>query len=649
MCGLTGFWEPGVPADALAAVVQRMADCIVHRGPDDGGVWVDGDAGLALGHRRLAIVDLSTAGHQPMVSASGRYVLAYNGEVYNHLELRDELHGTGAAPAWRGHSDTETLLACIEASGVEATLKRSVGMFAFALWDRQERSLTLARDRAGEKPLYYGWQGDVFLFGSELKALRAHPGFHAAVDRGALALLLRHNYIPAPYSIHQGIFKLPPGTWVRLVQGERDAQPQVYWSLAEVAERGMENPFSGSDAEALDELTRLMGKAVGGQQLADVPLGALLSGGIDSTLVTALMQAQSTRPIRTFTIGFDEKAFDESTHAHAIAMHLGTEHTELQLSASDALGLIPKLPAMYDEPFADSSQLPTHLVMSTARRHVTVALSGDAGDEFFGGYNRYFLGPAAWRSIGWMPSPLRRGVGGLMTAVPASTLNRLGGALSKRFGIAHPGDKAHKLGRRLRHVEGVDDLYVSLVTEWPDAADMVVHGHIPPNLLDERGHWPKLGDPVARMMALDGLTYMPDDILVKVDRAAMAASLETRAPFLDRDVMEFAWTLPMRMKLREGKGKWILRQLLDRYVPRTLIERPKMGFGIPLDQWLRGPLRDWAEALLAEDRLRREGYFDPVPIRVAWMRHVRGEASHGYRLWSVLMFQAWLEAQGSNA
>ena len=645
MCGLTGFWQQDAAATSLEPMAQAMADRIAHRGPDDHGVWVDEAAGLALAHRRLAIVDLSAAGHQPMRSASGRFVLAYNGEVYNHNDLRRDLEATGLAPAWRGHSDTETLLACIEAWGIEATLTRSVGMFAIALWDRQDRSLVLARDRAGEKPLYYGWQGGVFLFGSELKALRAHPAFNAAVDRGALALLLRHNYVPGPHSIYTGIHKLPSGTWLTLRQGERVVAPRAYWSLAEVAQRGMADPFSGSDSEAVDELARILGNAVAGQQVADVPLGALLSGGIDSSLIAALMQAQSSRPIRTFTIGFDEKAYDEATHARAVAAHLGTEHTELRLSANDALGLIPQLPSMYDEPFADSSQLPTHLVMKLARQHVTVALSGDAGDEFFGGYNRYFLGPTTWRRIGWMPAPLRRSLGSAMTAVPAHTVNHLAAPLARRLGVAQPGDKAHKLGLRLRRVESIDDLYVSLVTEWPDAATMVLGGHIPPNLLDARDQWPRLQDPVARMMALDGLTYLPDDILTKVDRASMAVSLETRAPFLDRDVMEFAWRLPMHMKLRDGKGKWILRQLLDRHVPRALIERPKMGFGIPLDQWLRGPLCEWAGDLLAEDRLRLEGYLQPEEITRTWQAHLRGEGSFGYRLWSVLMFQAWLQSQ----
>ena len=649
MCGLTGFLEPGGSGGDMVSTAQAMADRIRHRGPDGEGVWTDAEAGIALAHRRLAILDLSPAGAQPMLSASGRWVIAYNGEVYNHLDLRRELEAAEAAPTWRGHSDTETLLACIEAWGVEQTLQRSVGMFAIALWDRARRTLVLARDRAGEKPLYYGWQGDAFLFGSELKALRVHPHFNAAVDRGALTLLLRHNYIPAPYSIHRGIFKLPPGSWLELRPGQREVAPRAYWSLAEVAERGTADPFNGSPEEAVDELERLLGAAVAGQRVADVPLGALLSGGIDSSLIAALMQAQSNAPIRTFTIGFEEKAYDEAEHAHAVAAHLHTEHTDLRLSADDALALIPQLPAMYDEPFADSSQLPTHLVMKLARRHVTVALSGDAGDEFFGGYNRYFMGPRTWKRVGWMPLPLRRVLGSGMTLLPAQAVNELAGPLARRMGIAQPGDKAHKLGRRLRDVRDLDDLYVSLVTEWRFAHGMVVDGHVPPYPLDQREHWPQLADPVARMMALDGMTYLPDDILVKVDRAAMAVSLETRAPFLDRDVMEFAWRLPMDMKLRDGRGKWILRQLLDRHVPRSLIERPKMGFGIPLDQWLRGPLREWASDLLAEERLRREGYLHPKEITRTWNAHVRGEGSFGYRLWSLLMFQAWLQAQDGRA
>ncbi len=620
-----------------------MANSIRHRGPDDDGVWVDEDAGIALGHRRLSILDLSPAGHQPMASASGRYVIAFNGEIYNHLELRQALREPGYGSVWRGHSDTETLLAAFESWGLEETLRRVVGMFAIALWDRELRTLTLARDRMGEKPLYYGWQGDTFLFGSELKALKAHPAFHADIDRGALALLLRYNYVPAPYSIYAGIQKLPAGTYIQLRAGQRDSEPVAWWSLAEVAERGMAVPFSGSDEDALVALELHLGAAVRRQMLSDVPLGALLSGGIDSSVITALMQTNSQKPVRTFTIGFDEREYDETAHARAVAKYLGTDHTELRLSGHEASALVPQMPTMYDEPFADSSQLPTHLVMKLARQHVTVALSGDAADELFGGYNRYVHAPKVWKRLGWIPQPLRRALGGALTALPRDSINRLAGPLAGWIGVALPGDKAHKLGQRLHGIGSLDDLCVALVSEWSPAGNMVVRGSMPPNLLDERGRWPRLADPVARMMALDGLTYLPDDILVKVDRAAMAVSLETRTPFLDRDVIEFAWTLPMHMKIRDGQGKWLLRRLLDRHVPRTLVERPKMGFGIPLDAWLRGPLRDWAEDLLGEDRLRREGYLNPAPVRATWQAHLAGQASYGYRLWSVLMFQAWLE------
>lgn len=645
MCGIAGAWQPGADTEVLAAQARAMAAAIAHRGPDDAGVWVDAEAGLALGHRRLAILDLSAAGHQPMLSACGRWVIAFNGEIYNHQELRAQLQAAGAAPNWRGHSDTETLLAAIAHWGLEQTLRRCTGMFALALWDRERRVLALARDRLGEKPLYYGWQGGAFLFGSELKALRAHPAFVGGIDRGALALLLRYNYVPAPYSIHPGIRKLPPGTWLELDAGTRDPAPRAYWSLREVAERGMAAPFEGSDAEAVDALAATLGGAVAGQRVADVPLGALLSGGIDSTLITALMQAQSPQPVRTFTIGFEEKAYDEADHARAVAAHLGTAHTELRLTAEDARALIPRMPQVYDEPFADSSQLPTCLVMQLARRHVTVALSGDGGDELFGGYNRYLLGPRVWRRMAPVPAPLRRMAGAGLQALPAEVVNRLAGPLARRVGIAQPGGKVHRLGQRLRTVQSLDDMYVSLVSEWPQPAAMVVDGVLPPSLPDLRDQWPRLSDPVARMMALDALTYLPDDILVKVDRAAMAVSLETRAPFLDHAVVELAWRLPLAMKLRGGRGKWILRQLLERYVPRALTERPKMGFGIPLDAWLRGPLRGWADDLLDPACLRRQGLLDPAPVQRVWQAHRRGHGQYGYRLWSVLMFQAWLDAQ----
>ncbi|MCB1696311.1 MAG: asparagine synthase (glutamine-hydrolyzing) [Pseudomonadales bacterium] len=644
MCGIAGFLDVSA-GYSLEQAVGVMADTLYHRGPDDRGMWADESAGIAFGHRRLSVLDLSPAGHQPMLSAGERYVIAFNGEIYNHTELRAQLQAAAIAPVWRGHSDTETVLACLQAWGIEKTLTSAVGMFAIALWDRELRTLILARDRVGEKPLYYGWQGDTFLFGSELKALKAHPAFRGDIDRGALALLLRHNYVPAPWSIYQGIHKLPAGTFLQISLERRDANPVPYWSLAEVAERRAGNPFAGSDAEALEELELHLGAAVRGQMVADVPLGALLSGGIDSTAIAALMQSQSTKPVRTFTIGFGEREYDEASHARAVAAHLGTDHTELRLNGGDALALVPQMPAMYDEPFADCSQLPTHLVMKLARQHVTVALSGDAGDEIFGGYNRYIHVPRVWDRFGWMPQLLRSSLGVCLKTLPGDMIDRLAGPLAKRFGIVQPGDKAHKLGHRLHDMRGIDDLYVSLLSEWSNADGMVLDEQMPPNLLDDRARWPNLADPVARMMALDGLTYLPDDILVKVDRAAMAVSLETRVPFLDRDVIEFAWSLPMHMKIRDGQGKWLLRQLLDRYVPRALVDRPKMGFGIPLDAWLRGPLRDWAENLLAEDRLRLEGYLNPVPVRAAWKAHLAGQASYGYRLWSVLMFQAWLEQQ----
>ena len=643
MCGIAGAFGPSHNERPLDSIL-RMAQTLRHRGPDGGGEWVDEAASIAVGHRRLAIVDLSPAGHQPMVSACGRYVIVFNGEIYNHMRLRALLEASCDATKWRGHSDTETLLSCFAAWGIEKTLQCATGMFAIALWDRETRTLTLARDRIGEKPLYYGWQSGCLLFGSELKALRAHPAFAASIDRRALVLFLRHGYVPAPYSIYEGIQKLPAGTLLQVGEGQRDAVPAAWWSLSEVAHDGTNHPFAGSDAEAVDALESALGGAVRQQMVADVPLGALLSGGLDSSLITALMQANSPRPVRTFTIGFEEREYDEATHARAIAGHLGTDHVDLRLSGGDALDLVPSLPVMYDEPFADSSQLPTHLVMKLARKYVTVALSGDAGDEMFGGYNRYVHVPKLWRALGWMPPQFRQALGAALTALPSDTIERLAGPAARAVGVVQVGDKMHKLGARLRDIHSLDDFYLSLVRQWKQAEQMVVGGSLPPNLLDQREQWPKLQDPVARMMALDALTYLPDDILVKVDRAAMAVSLETRAPFLDRDVMSLAWSLPLHMKIRDGQGKWLVRRLLDRHVPRSLMERPKMGFGVPLDAWLRGPLRDWAETLLDEGRLRREGYLEPGIIRAAWRSHLTGSSSRGHGLWSVLMFQAWREA-----
>lgn len=677
MCGLTGFL--GVSNRyGLAEIARQMANAIDHRGPDDAGAWADDAAGLALGHRRLAIVDLSVAGHQPMHSASGRWVIAFNGEIYNHMALRSELeamdgHASLAMTGlrWRGHSDTETLLAGFEHWGVEATLQRCVGMFAIALWDRQSRTLTLARDRFGEKPLYYGWVGRglgrALVFGSEIKALKAYPDFDAIVCREALAQYLRFMYVPAPLSIYQGIYKLEPGCLLT-VQGSpplgAPTQPlrpgethggvslQRWWSLAGAVEAGTREPLA-NEAEALGLLEQQLTEAVSLQSLADVPLGAFLSGGVDSTTIVALMQRQSSRPVKTFTIGFDEAGFDESPHALAVARHLGTEHHEMRVSAQMAQDVIPRLPWMYDEPFADSSQIPTHLVCQAARQHVTVTLSGDAGDELFGGYNRYFWGPNIWNKVAWLPLPVRQAMGKLITAIPIGAWDTMAkplGAASGLDGVSRLGDKLHKLGGRMQTVRSMDDLYRSLVSEWQDPARLVRSSDGSPVLepscgLDAPLPAHGVDDVPLRMMFRDATTYLPDDILCKVDRAAMACSLETRVPFLDHRVVELAWRLPLHLKIRVNVGKWALRQVLYKHVPKELIERPKAGFAIPIGQWLSGPLRDWAEGLLEEVRLQREGYLHPGPVRQAWAEHLSGKRDHTAKLWAVLMFQAWLEAQ----
>jgi asparagine synthase (glutamine-hydrolysing) len=673
MCGLVGFLGGVAGMDGDASLLRRMSDTLIHRGPDDGGVWCDSEQRIGLGHRRLAIVDLSSAGHQPMVSASGRYVIAFNGEIYNHLGLRGELEKLAGAPnvqppltlalspegrgnecggrgetAWRGHSDTETLLAGIEAWGVEATLKKSIGMFAIALWDRQTRTLTLARDRMGEKPLYYGWQGAgsqrVFLFGSELKALKAHPAFVADIDRGALCLLLRHNYIPAPYSIYQGIAKLEPGYLLSVSLAQPEPKIWKYWDAVEVARAGVAQPFAGTTDEAVDALEVLAKDAVRQQMMADVPLGAFLSGGIDSSMVVALMQAQSSRPVKTFTIGFNEEGYNEAVHAKAVARHLGTEHIELYVSPQQAMEVIPRLPGLYCEPFADSSQIPTFLVSQLAKQHVTVSLSGDAGDELFCGYNRYQITENLWRKLAVVPAPLRALATSGITSVAPDKWDGLARFIPGAARYSSLGDKLHK-GAGVLASRTVDDLYLGIVSHLRNPADWVINGKEPPTHL--QGARPELEglNDVERMMALDTISYLPDDILVKVDRAAMGASLESRVPFLDHRIVEFAWSLPLGYKLREGQTKWPLRQVLYRHVPRELIDRPKMGFGVPLHDWLRGPLRDWAEDLLDEARLRREGYFHPAPIRQMWAEHLSWRRNWMARLWNVLMFQAWLDAE----
>jgi asparagine synthase (glutamine-hydrolysing) len=647
MCGITGFLGKLLnDASNVPALLVAMGERIHTRGPDSADTWHDASAGIGLCHRRLAIVDLSPAGRQPMPSASGRYVIAFNGEIYNHVSIRTELQELGQAPTWRGHSDTETLLAGIEAWGLEATLKKSIGMFAIALWDRQTHSLMLARDRMGEKPLYYGWQGTgserVFLFGSELKALKAHPKFASEIDRGALCLLLRHNYVPAPYSIYQGIAKLEPGSLLSISLAQHKLRIWTYWDAVNVVRAGVAHPFAGTADQAVDALEVLAKDAVRLQMMADVPLGAFLSGGIDSSTVVALMQTQSSRPVKTFTIGFSEVGYNEAVHAKAVARHLGTEHTELYVTPQQAMQVIPRLPGLYCEPFADSSQIPTFLVSQLAKQHVTVSLSGDAGDELFCGYNRYQITEQLWHKLAFVPEPLRALMAKGITALSPAAWDSLAGIIPGAGQYVALGDKLHK-GAGVLVSTSVDELYLGMVSHLRNPANWVIDGQEPPTHLT--GLCPELGglNAVERMMVLDTISYLPDDILVKVDRAGMAVSLESRVPFLDHRVVEFAWSLPLTYKLRGGQTKWPLRQILYRHVPRELIDRPKMGFGVPLHDWLRGPLREWAEDLLGEARLAREGYFHPAPIRQIWAEHLSGRRNWMAQLWNVLMFQAWLE------
>lgn len=657
MCGITGLWtRPETRGATARDICERMTRALVHRGPDDSGHWTSEDGSLALGHRRLSVVDLSAAGHQPMQSATGRFTIVFNGEIYNHARVRLDLEQAGAQRIWRGHSDTETLLAAIERWGLEPALQRTEGMFAFALWDAKERCLHLARDRFGEKPLYYGWSSDGFLFASELKALRAHPGFRAVVCSKALTSYLRFAYVPAPASIFEGVYKLEPGCTLT-VRGQPPPTPPAdplsapavhgtctlarWWSLRSIVETASHARLL-DDGEAVTQLEERLGEAVRKQMVADVPLGAFLSGGVDSSLIVALMQRQTSRRVQTFTIGFSETEYDESREARQVATHLGTEHHSLEVTPQDAMDVIPKLPHMYDEPFADSSQIPTHLVCCAARSGVTVALSGDGGDELFGGYNRYLWAPRVWRHMAWLPFAARQAVGASLRNVAWAT---------ERTGFAHgsvrrPAEKLRKLASAMHGVHSMNDLYRNLVSCWPAPSDMLARGRAgAPGESDWLPAAPLHGveDPREKMMYWDAMTYLTDDILCKVDRAAMAISLETRAPFLDPSVAELAWRLPMHLKIRGGETKWILRQVLDRHVPRELVERPKTGFSVPLGTWLRGPLRAWAEELLDERQLAAQGYLAAAPIRTAWAQHLRGDRDWSQRLWSVLMFQAWLK------
>ena len=634
MCGIAGFLRTHGLEGGDAEVLRRLAGTLAHRGPDDSGIWCDTSAGIALAHRRLAVLDLSPAGRQPMISSSGRYVIVFNGEIYNHLDIRRLIAHSQPTHSWRGHSDTETLLAGFDIWGLESTLARTVGMFAFALWDRDTRTLSLARDRLGEKPLFYGWQSDAFLFGSELKALCAHPAFTAEIDRNAVRQYLQFGYIGAPQSIYRDIYKLTPGTYLQLTVSSTPGtlpNPRPYWSLADAVARGALQPFEGDDQEAEQQLEAELKRAVALQSVADVPLGAFLSGGTDSSTIVALMQAMSTRPVKTFTVGFHESAYQEAAYARSVARVLGTEHSELYVTPREAIEVIPELPLLYDEPFGDSSAIAMLVIARFARRHVTVCLSGDGGDELFGGYTRYRRTAEAWRLLQHVPGAARRALarGSLVYA-------RL------RAG-SRSGWRAARLAVYL-NAESAAECYRARVLQCQDAENWALGAEPARATGDSEPCDRSSAAPAvyAMMMHSDTQTYLPDDILTKVDRASMRASLEVRVPMLDHRVLELAWRLPLHMKVRDGRGKWLLRRVLARFIPPALIERPKMGFGVPVGDWVRGPLRAWAEEQLAETRLRQEGFLDAARVREKWLSHLNRTAREDDSVWQLLMFQSWL-------
>lgn len=648
MCGIAGYLGPEANREAGAAIADRMTRTIVHRGPDDGGVWIEERGRVALGNRRLAIVDLSPEGHQPMESADGRYVITYNGEVYNFKELRRDLERLGQE--FRGHSDTEVILSAVTRWGLEASLKKFVGMFAMALWDRREERLHLTRDRIGKKPLYYGWFGDTFVFGSELKCLRAHPGFRGDVDRNVLALYMSSSYISAPHTIYEGVAKLPSGTLMSVGLGGSGASaaPVPYWSARQAAEQGVAEPLKLSEPDAIDELDRVVRDAVRIRMRADVPLGAFLSGGVDSSTVVAAMQAQAHHPVRTFTIGFTQPDMNEAEHAKTVAAHLGTEHTELYVTDGDALNVVPRLPVVFDEPFADASAIPTLLLAELTRQHVTVSLSGDGGDELFGGYRHHHLVPKLWRWARAVPGPARSLLTDGLAHVRPESWDRMSAALRpvlpKRGQDRHPGPAIYRLALAMKQ-RGPEAFCRTFLGHWTDAGPLVIGAGLSPLPLTHPDQWADLPDAIQRLMFLDLVTFLPDDIMVKVDRATMAVGLEARAPLLDHRLVEFCWRLPMPMKVRDGTGKHLLRQVLYRYVPQAMLERPKKGFAAPVGTWLRGGLRDWGDSLLDRRRLVDEGFFYPDPIVRRWAQHRSGERDWSSSLWDVLTFQAWLESQ----
>jgi asparagine synthase (glutamine-hydrolysing) len=648
MCGINGFYS--LSSFSSNDVIIKMNSAISHRGPDTNGFWSDKKSGIVLGHQRLSIIDLSDAGNQPMKSNSSRYILTYNGEVYNHLEIRKELEKINPSIKWRGNSDTETLLEAIDFWGIEITLKKIQGMFAFGLWDQKKRCLILARDRIGEKPLYYGWQGEgnkkSFLFGSELKALKVHPEFNGKINRDAIALQLRHNYIPSPYSIYEDIYKLQPGHYLKLKESDLTKNllpdPKTYWSLIGTVFSGNNNQLTISESHIQEDLEKYLQSSVRKQMISDVPLGGFLSGGIDSSTIVALMQSQSINPVKTFTIGFNEDEYSEAKYAKKIAKHLGTDHTELYVSSKKAIEVISKLPIIYDEPFSDSSQIPTFLVSQLAKKDVKVALSGDGGDELFCGYNRYLMSEKFCNIFRLMPQSFRKIFSSGLQSISTenwTTISKLLPGLKK---YSNFGDKIHK-GANVLKAKTSHELYYMLCSHWQNPTEAVINSKEPGTLLTEfKPDFQGLNNH-QQMMVLDFLTYLPDDILVKVDRAAMASSLETRIPFLDHNLIEYVWRISHSLKFKKGEGKWILKKILNKYVPKHLTDRPKMGFGIPIGAWLRGPLRDWAENLLDQKRLQQEGYFNSKLIRDKWTEHLSYKRDWQYDLWNVLMFQAWID------
>jgi asparagine synthase (glutamine-hydrolysing) len=644
MCGIAGFIadpKHRQSVDQIEKIARAMDLSLQHRGPDDHDVWLDRDAGAALVHRRLSIVDLSDAGHQPMHSADGRHVIVYNGEVYSHTAIRAEIEATGHK--FRGYSDTEVILESIARVGIEATVNRLIGMFALAVWDRKTRTLTLVRDRLGIKPIYWAKFAGLFMFGSELKALRQHPGWTPRLRPQAVATFLRHNYIPAPDSIYDGVYKLQPGTILTLPYG---GEPLIksFWDARQIALAGTRDLLTEDDTALTDRLEALLTDAIGRRMIADVPLGAFLSGGIDSSTVVALMRAANSGPVKTFSIGFEQAGFNEAPHAAAIAKHLDTEHTELTVTSQEALDVIPKLADMFDEPFADSSQIPTHLVSAMTRKYVTVALSGDGGDELFSGYNRYQLTKSFWGALSLVPGPVRKAVARSLTSLRTERWDGLFQRLPRKVSPPQAGDKIYKLASIL-NLGSSDELYRRLISHWTPLEVAPGVTELNSILWDEtvRKDFP---DPLDRMQFLDTVTYLPDDILTKVDRASMSIALEARVPLLDHRVVEFAWRLPHSAKIRGGTTKWLLRQVLYRHVPKELVDRPKMGFGVPLAEWLRGPLRDWAETLLAHKRLGETDFLNAELIRRHWDEHLSGKRNWQYLLWDVLMFEAWRERWG---